>query len=252
MFIAISNAQNGNYIEYKISAGDGTQSMSGNNKTYSMDGKSRMEMNFSIPGLPIGAINTITLRNPEKPNSIIKLNTSNKTYTEMSFEDYKPEEKKSDEPFEVTVVGKEKVNGYECTHVIAKFKNSGKVRNDWWTSKEVPGFNNFKGVKGNKYLDDDNFFSKLAEKGAEGFPVRMKMSETGAGTFQMDLVKAEQQKMDASLFEIPAGYTLGGSIDMSNMPKSIQDVQNMTPEEQQKMLQDLMKMYGGQVPQGKP
>ncbi len=244
--LSTSFAQNGVFIEYKISAGDGKQSMIGNNKTYTLNGNSRHEMNLSVPGLPVGAMNTITLTLKDKPNTIIKLNPSNKTYTEMTFEDEEPEYKKNNEPFEVTVVGKETVNGYSSTHVIAKFKNSGKTRNEWWTSNDVAGFPGFKGMKGSKYMDDDNFFSKLAEKGADGFPVRMKMSETGAGAFQMDLVKAEKKNLESSLFEIPAGYTKGSTINMNNMPKSMEEMKNMTPEEQQKMIQDLMKMYGGQ------
>lgn len=252
ILLLTSFAQTGVVIEYKISAGDTKGSISGNTKTYSQDGNSRSEMLMNIQGLPMGAINTVTLTRKDKPNTIITLNAGNKTYTEMSYEDAQPEERKSSEPFDVTIVGKETVNGYNCTHVIAKFKNSGKVRNEWWTSNDVPGFPGFKGVRGNKYLDDDSFFSKMAEKGADGFPVRMKMSETGAGIFQMDLVKAEKKNLENSLFDIPAGYTKAAGIDLSNMPKSMQEMQNMSPEEQQKMLQDLMKMYQGQMPAEKP
>lgn len=241
----------GVYIEYKITAGDAKESMTGNNKTYNQDGNSRAEMQFSVPGLPSGAMNTTTIMRKDKPNMIIKLNPD-KTYTEMSFAEYEKNEKKSNEPFEITIVGKETVNGYSCTHVIAKFKNSGKVRNEWWTSKDVAGFPGFKGMKGSKYFDDDNLFSKMEEKGADGFPVRMKMSEEGQkGIMQMDLVKAEKRNIPASMFEIPAGYTKAASVDLSNMPKSMEDMKNMSPEEQQKMMQELMKMYGA-PPEGKP
>lgn len=251
--IVNSFAQNGVIIDYKISAGDTKGSVSGNTKMYSQDGNTRSEMLMNIQGLPMGAINTVTLTRKDKPNTIVTLNAGNKTYTEMSYEQSQPEERKSTEPFEVTVVGKETVNGYSCTHVIAKFKNSGKVRNEWWTSKDVPGFPGFSGLKGTKYLDDDNFFSKMAEKGADGFPVRMKMSEAGAtGLFQMDLVKAEKKNLENSLFEIPAGYTKAATVDLSNMPKSMQEMQNMSPEEQQKMIQEMMKMYQGQMPAEKP
>ncbi len=246
-----TNAQ-GVYVEYKLSSDKAEKSMSGNNKTWHQDGNSRSEMEMNIPGLPVGAMNTITITRKDKPNTIIKLTPSNKTYTEISYEEYEPQEKKSTEPFEVTVVGKETVNGYNCTHVIAKFKNSGKVRNEWWTSKDVAGFPGFSGLKGTKYLDDDSFFSKMAEKGADGFPVRMKMSEAGTGGIQMDLVKAEKKTVPSSMFEIPAGYTKAAAMDMSNMPKSMQDLKNMTPEEQKKMMEDLMKMYGGQQPPTKP
>ncbi len=250
--IITSNAQ-GVYVEYKISSGKAEESMSGNNKTWHQDGNSRSEMEMNIAGLPTGAMNTITITRQDKPNVITKLTPSNKTYTEISYEEYEPQEKKSTEPFEVTVVGKETVNGYSCTHVIAKFKNSGKMRNEWWTSKDVPCFPGFSGMKGSKYFDDDNLFAKMAEKGADGFPVRMKMSEAGmSGGMQMDLVKAEKKTVPSSMFEIPAGYKKAATMDLSNMPKSMQDLKNMTPEEQKKMMEDLMKMYGGQQPPTKP
>lgn len=248
----INSSAQGVYIEYKLSSDNAEKSMSGNNKTWHQDGNSRSEMEINVAGLPAGAMNAVTITRKDKPNTIIKLTPSNHTYTEISYEEYEPKEKKSTEPFEVTVVGKETVNGYSCTHVIAKFKNSGKVRNEWWTSKEVAGFPGFSGLKGTKYLDDDSFFSKMAEKGADGFPVRMKMSEAGMGGIQMDLVKAEKKSVASSMFEIPANYTKAASMDMSNMPKSMQDLKNMTPEEQKKMMEDLMKMYGGQQPPTKP
>ena len=245
------NAQ-GIYVEYKISSSSGKETMSGNSKTWHQDGNSRSEMDMNIPGLPAGAMNTVTITRQDKPYMITKLNTGNKTYTEISFEEYEPQEKKSTEPYEVTVVGKETINGYSCTHVIAKFKNSGKMRNEWWTSKDVVGFPGFKGMKGTKYFDDDSFFAKMAEKGADGFPVRMKMSEAGmAGGMQMDLVKAEKKTNPASLFEIPAGYTKAASVDMNSMPHSMEDMKNMTPEQRQKMMEDLMKMYGA-PPDTKP
>lgn len=251
-FSLFTSFAQGVYIEYKITTGEGKESMSGNSKTYNQDGNSRSEMQMNVPGLPAGAINTITITRQDKPNTLITLNPGNKTYSEMSYDAAQPEEKKSTEQYEITVVGKEKVNGYNSTHIIAKFKNSGKVRNEWWTSNEVPGFSGFKGMKGSKYLDDDDFFSKMAEKGADGFPVRMKMSEAGAGIFQMDLVKAEKKNNPVSLFEIPAAYTKAATIDMSTMPKSMEDMKNMTPEQQKKMMEDLMKMYGGQAPADKP
>jgi hypothetical protein len=246
-----TNAQ-GVYVEYKLSSDKADKSMSGNNKTWHQDGNSRSEMEMNIPGLPAGAMNAVTITRQDRPNTIIKLTPSNKTYSEISYEEYEPQEKKSTEPFEVTVVGKETVNGYSCAHVIAKFKNSGKMRNEWWTSKDVPGFPGFSGMKGTKYFDDDSFFAKMAEKGADGFPVRMKMSEAGMGGMQMDLVKAEKKNIPSSMFEIPADYTKAAAMDMSNMPKSMQDLKNMTPEEQKKMMEDLMKMYGGEQPPTKP
>ncbi|MCG3165165.1 MAG: hypothetical protein POELPBGB_00927 [Bacteroidia bacterium] len=248
-----SSFAQGVYIEYKITAGDGKESMSGNNKSYYQNGNSRNEMNMSIPGLPAGAFNTITITRKDKPNTIIKLNPSDKSYTEMTFEEYEREEPRSNEPFEITVIGKETVNGYNSTHFIAKYKNSGKVRNEWWTSKEVPGFTGFSGMKGSKYLDDDNLFSKMAEKGVDGFPVRIKMSESAMrGSFQMDVIKAEKKDIPESMFEIPATYTKAATMDMNGLMNNMKNMQNMSPEEQQKMLQEMMKMYQGQMPAEKP
>jgi hypothetical protein len=53
----------------------------------------------------------------------------------------------------------------------------------------------------------------------------------------MELIKFEKGNFPQSMFEIPSGYTKGMSFDPSKM-------QNMSQEERQKMMEELMKQYG--------
>jgi hypothetical protein len=69
-----------------------------------------------------------------------------------------------------------------------------------------------------------------------GVMVKMKSTEK-KGAFTMELVKFEKGNFPVTMFEIPAGYTKGASFDPSKM-------QNMSQEERQKMLEEMMKQYG--------
>src|SRR5687767_13525736 len=110
----------GFYLEFKISSADAKQNFSGEMKAYAQDGNSRAEVKMNIPGM--AAINISTLSLSKQPDVIYLLDTKNKTYSEVSTntEDYK------DHPlsdYDVTVIGKEKVNGYKTTHVKVKVKS---------------------------------------------------------------------------------------------------------------------------------
>jgi tRNA threonylcarbamoyladenosine biosynthesis protein TsaB len=163
-----------------------------------------------------------------------------KTYSEIvtdnsaDWADYEQSE------YEITVIGKEKVNGYNATHVKVKVKG-GKNLQDMWTSTDIAGYADFARVK-TQYTGKDNLNSALAAKGAAGFPVRVVASQDGQ-SFQIDLVKAEKKAVDKNLFSL-SGYEKGGmypglpgSIDVSKL----KDLQNMSPDEQRKLIEDLMK-----------
>ena len=73
----------------------------------------------------------------------------------------------------------------------------------------------------------------------EGVMVKMKDASPKEAV-SLELIKFEKGNFPQSMFEIPAGYTKGMSFDPSKM-------QNMTQEERQKMMEELMKQYGKDV-----
>ncbi|HXH17498.1 MAG TPA: DUF4412 domain-containing protein, partial [Chitinophagales bacterium] len=242
--IAATSFAQGFYIEFKITSSGKEGSMSGAMKTYYQDGNSRADINMTVPQLPGGSgISIVSLTLKDTPDKVFMLDEKNKSYTEIdlsSAEDWK------DAPptdYEVTVIGKENVNGYNTIHVKVLRKGS-KTPEEFWNTTEVAGYQDMAKIK-TKYTGKDNLMRALEAKGAGGFPVRVKTTEQG-NSIQIDLVKAEKKSNPASLFSLN-GYTksqtgtiIPAGIDVQQMMK---DMQNMTPEEREKWIQEMQKQY---------
>jgi hypothetical protein len=237
--ISVSYAQ-GYYMEFKMSMGNASSSAGGVMKTWHQDGNTRTEVSMLIQNTNRTIVNLMLKSAPDK---LYSLSPEQKTYVEADIN--KSDASGGDQPtdYEITVLGKEKVNGYNTTHVkILNIKK--KTEQDYWTSTEVAGYSDYMKIK-TKYTGNAGLTSALTSKGALGFPVRIKGTER-AGTFQLDLVKADKQGIPASLFSLD-GYTKAGSStsQSSSAPASqqemIQKMQNMTPEERQKYIQQMVQ-----------
>jgi hypothetical protein len=238
-FISTLAFSQGQYLEFKLSSE--SEGLLGNMKVFAQDGNSRSEMNFTggkmASFMPKGLA---ALFLSKEPNKIYMLNTTSKTYTEIITDnsDEWTDYKQSD--YEITVIGKEKVNGFNATHVKIKIKG-GKELQDMWTSTDIVGYADFAKVK-TQYTGKDNLNKALEAKGVGGFPVRV-LAGNGSRSFQIDLLKAEKKTLEKNLFTLN-GYEQGGlvpgmsgSIDVSKM----KDIQNMSPDEQRKAIEELMK-----------
>jgi hypothetical protein len=243
-FIAIATYafSQGYYVEFKISSETSVgKQIAGNMKSYYQSGNSRSEMSMNIPGVPTG-MNVVSLILSNAPGKIYMLNEEAKTYSELETKEGEWREHAKAE-YEITVVGKEKVNGYNTTHSIVKV--NGKQLQEIWTTKDIDGYSNFAKMK-SKYTGQENMFTALADKGAEGMPVRMKVSEH-ENTMQMDLVKAEKLNVPFSKLSLD-GYTKGTNTGTSRTVPSqqemIQKFQNMTPQEREEMIKQMQQQYG--------
>jgi Domain of unknown function (DUF4412) len=243
LFFAISihfaTAQ-GFYLEYKMSV-KGHEGSGSVSKTYYQDGNTLSEVTVNL-GSFNKTVTTLLLKSA--PDKIYMLNTDQKTYDEADIN--KKEEMKDANPndYQVAVLGKEKVNGYNCTHVkVLNLKDS--MQTELWTTTEIPGYTDYMKVK-TKYTGKDNLNKALEAKGAWGFPARIVATER-MGAIQLDLVKATKQSNPASLFSLD-GYTKNtpnasqsSSPPPNNQQELMQKIQNMTPEERQKYLQQLLQ-----------
>lgn len=154
-------------------------------------------------------ITSLTLK--AEPSKIYLLNEKDKTYSEIESSNDDEWKDRAQAEYEITVVGKETVNGYNTTHVIIKI--NGKQREELWTTKDIAGYVDFSKVK-SKYTGKENMYKALAAKGADGMTVRIKIEERGQG-MQMELVKVEKRNNPAVLFSL-SGYTKGNGF--SGMP----------------------------------
>jgi hypothetical protein len=228
----------GAYVEFKMTGDSGVL---GTTKIYTRDGSSRSEINMASPQVP-GGYRWVSLTLKDKPQKSYMLNENARTYSEIDLSTTAAKENDSTQ-YEVTVLGKEKVNGYNCTHVKVR-KITSVNEEDIWVSAEVLNYKQYTSIK-SKYTSH-GLLKALAAKGVAGFPVRTIAAERGKN-IQIDLMKLEQRNNDASLFSLGGytragvpGGTTGASSDVQDMMKKIQ---NMNPEERQKFIEEMRKQH---------
>lgn len=234
LFISINLfGRDGVYLEFKITSG----SMNGTSKSYSAGGDTRSEMTMSNGG----GYSIVTLMLNNAPGKVYMLNDKDKTYSEMSAGQSQGENNDRDD-YDVTVVGNERVNNFNSVHVKVKNKRTQKVM-DLWMSKDITNYGSYTGVK-TQYLGGDGFFQKLKQKGADGFVARMLVNGDRGEKMQMDLIKAERRDVNASLLSLN-GYTktAGPQMPGGYTAPSMQDMQNMTPEQRQQYIEQMQKQY---------
>ena len=201
--------------------------------------------------MPGGGINQVTLILKDNPKKAYILDEKTKVYTRIDLNNTSAVEEDPSQ-YEVTLIGKEKVNGYACTHVKIKKKGSTAAEEDLWVSTEIPDYKQFMNVK-SKYTTA-GIFKALAAKGALGFMVRIIVGDHGK-TMQIDLIKAELRNNDASLFSLAGYQEQVAPVAPENAP-NIQEiakkVQNMSPEERQQFIQDLKKRQQQATPGATP
>ncbi len=211
-------------LEYKMTMSRGQENgMVSTSKMMFSGSKIRVETNMAIAGTKI---KQAMLMLPEKPNVMTMLDENAKTYREVSTG------QKTMDKVTLKVVGKEKIQNFNCTHVIVTVQNRPM---DMWTTKDISGYENMLAYwKSSISGGNDQMYTELKKAGAEGFVVKMQIP----GSMTMELVKYDAKPVSTSVFAIPAGYKKGASVDPEKM-------KNMTPAERRKAMEEMMKQYGG-------
>jgi hypothetical protein len=109
--------------------------------------------------------------------------------------------------YQVTKIGTETLQGYNCIHSKLTTINNGKQETamDIWTSKDVPGYTQMKRLMTLQNLTIP-MLKALEQAGCDGMFVKMTMQGPNYG-MDMDLIKADQETFPDSMFRIPADYT---------------------------------------------
>ena len=195
----------------------------------------RMESTSNIPNMPSG-MRTVVISPSKTPNLFYILNETGKTYTVIDTE--KMEKEVAEEGYadfykdaKIENLGKETVNGYSCTHVRV---SNGQNVSDMWVSKDVLDYATFARMQSTRQKDLPEFAKRMKDAGYDGFPVKTVLSPSNVTT---ELVKVEKQGLDASLFEVPAGYTKTElpAMNYNVSPKQKEKMEAMMKEMQEKM-----------------
>jgi glycerophosphoryl diester phosphodiesterase len=205
IIIAFNSFSQDMYLEYKMSG-----PMNASNKIYTSSTSGiRMEMEMNLP--QVGKMTTVMLM-PKGKNTMITYNMTSKTYTESST-DLK---KTAAEDVKFVLVGKEKVGGYNCTHV--KMTMANKMVTDMWTTKDITGYQVMESLsKASDSFVSDKIYTQLKSQGADGMMVKTEMT-IGQNKMVNQLVKAEKRTNPGSLYMLPAGYT---KMEAGKMPKGL-------------------------------
>jgi len=237
----MSFAQNGAYLEYKISSSKG---FSGSMKASISEYGSLSEFNMAIPQMPGGGISNKSLVQSSNPEVIYTINDKSKTYSEIKRADNRDENK----TYTVKKLGDETVNGYKCAHALV---TEGNESHEVWNTKDLAEYQKYAhSFGGNKNMGSRKMEQALKDAGCDGIPVKaVHKGNEREGDMNMELVKLEKHAFSKSGFDLPAGYTksagYGGMQGMQGGGmKSQQELMSMTPEERAKYIEEMKKAHG--------
>ena len=148
----------------------------------------------------------VVLGHAGMPRYSIILHPDNKTYT-FNIIDTAAINAGNGLTYQVTKVGNETVQGYNCIHSKMTSIIGGKteVTEDIWTSNDVPGYALLKSFATIQNVTP-KMMQALDQAGCGGMFVKMTTQST---SFSMDmlLIAAGRKTFPDSMFQLPAGYT---------------------------------------------
>jgi len=191
------------YIEMKMTMKEGAGTMKG--QISSVGARTEVEARVAQMGdMPVTMTMLMKFSNPDV---VYMLNDAAKTYVEVNVKDIGNTAKnRPDKEYTVKKLGKEKVAGYVCEHLLLT-ANDG-TETEVWTTKDLVDLAIFREYmqRNRQGADLQGIMKALKEANAEGFIAKMiSRDKAGAPAVTLALVKAEKRAVAASLFEIPAG-----------------------------------------------
>lgn len=229
-------------IQMKITASEGGGTMT------MFVGKSAIKTEMSMSAEKM-TMQMTSLMKMDNPKIIYIINDKSKSYSEI---DLKEMEKMAQgivptkEQYKVQKLGKEKILGYDCDHILVSDSDS---EMEMWVSKGLIDFETFK--KFNQNLQADGLEKALKDAGVLGMPLKQITNKGTAAETKMEVVKINKGKLPSSTFEIPKGYTKteGGLMGagMNMLPDEAkaemrEGLKNMSPAEKKQMKEALKNM----------
>lgn len=229
------HAQSGAQIEYKMSSGTAG---SGTMKMYYAPQGSRVEMNMMVPQMPGGGISKTTIIKSDQPNTVYMLDEKAKTYSTMETQPNSSAQ--SDAGLTVKIIGKEKIGKYNCTHAQV---TRGTEVSDYWTTTDITDYAKYRNnnSSNHKLMSEQN---ALAKNGADGLLVKTIAKDPRGNEVTMELTSFTKKDVPSSEFQVPADYKLSSTGGKPTAPAiDPAKLQNMTPEERAKYVEELKKQY---------
>ena len=195
----------------------------------------RTESTSHMKNMP-SDIQMVIISPSETPNLVYLINTSQKSYSVIDTDAMKKEiagAEKSDSYNNAKIenLGKEQVNGYNCTHVRI---THGESVMEMWVSKDILDYFTYARLQSANDKNMPELAKRMKAAGLDGFPVKIWHKEANITT---ELTKVDKQGLDASLFKVPAGYTKNEfpAMHIGKSPKHNKELEAMMKKMQEEM-----------------
>ncbi len=165
----------------------------------------RTESSSHMKNMP-SDIQMVTVSPSETPNLIYLINPAHKSYSVIDTNEMRKEMagvEKSDgyNNAKIENLGKETVNGYNCSHVRI---THGESVMEMWVSKEILDYFTYARMQSANDKNMPELARRMKAEGLDGFPVKIWHKQANIIT---ELTKVEKHGLEASLFKVPEGYT---------------------------------------------
>lgn len=233
-------------LESKVTAGQGQAT--GTVRTWISSAGIRSESELSSPRAQQAGMGTHKLTvifKTAEPDRSYLLDDQRKTY---SVHEIGPSTSGDDEKYTVRRLGKATVAGHTCESV-AVTNDSGHESEVCVAEDLVASAGWFRTVFERQGGGRMGLFKALADAGVKGLPIRwVSKAKDGSDQFRMELVSAKRQRVPASTFEIPAGYTKSEAMAPAMTPemaKRMEEAMKRMSPEQRKQMEEAMKQLQG-------
>jgi hypothetical protein len=164
-------------------------------------GEGRMEMSIPIPGVKTDRM--VILGRAGQPRFSMSVDDAEKTFS-LNVIDTALVNSGANE-YTATRIGEETVAGYHCVHSkLTSRSRFASTAMDVWTSTSVPGYDLFKRLMSVSKMTP-SMLAALDKAGCSGYFVKV-VTGSGDYTMTMELIRAQEKNLPASLFRIPDGY----------------------------------------------
>lgn len=188
--------------------------------------RSRLDMKLNVNPLP-QPIQLSVLLDAKTPKHMWLVNDPQKTYSTVSLAAQAAPDTAIAEKYVLKVLGKEKILGYNCTHLTL---TRHREFIDAWITQDLP---DVYGVlrrlqEANPQFGDLSAFQALEAAGKAGLPMKMIVVRDGQRV-NTEVKRIEKKKMPPTLFAVPADYkkTEGGMGGMQPTPEQIEQMKKL-------------------------
>ncbi len=220
--------------DFKITSGSAQgKSTPGSGTIFVAPGAYRMEFAMSAgagaarePGAPAGKaprrIAMTMVGRASDSGKIFLIDDEKKTYVVLDTK--KATDNAPRDTFVVQKLGRDTVAGLSCQNALLTSSRGTEI--EICVASDVAISSDWLAAINRRQADPDSWFAALTAQGIQGFPVRWVIRKKGSteALASMEITRLEKKTLPASLFEVPAGYTKGGS------PMS-----GLTPEQEKAM-----------------